>query len=103
MKRSAFALVRVVRGGIEPPTFRFSGAFAASLHMAVWGLISDLAAQTMVGCRLMWPDICRRWLRVWLPESTEGAVAAVRRLTGALHVIGTVQVAHHQHEGPRWQ
>ena len=26
MKRSAFALVRlVVRGGIEPPTFRFSG------------------------------------------------------------------------------
>ena len=99
MKRSAFALVRVVRGGVEPPTFRFSGAFAASLHMAVWGLISDLAAQTMVGCRLMWPDICRRWL----PESTEGAVAAAWRLIVALHVIGTVQVAHHQHEGPRWQ
>jgi hypothetical protein len=28
MKRSAFALVRVVRGGVEPPAFRFSAGFA---------------------------------------------------------------------------
>ena len=28
MERSAFALVRVVRGGVEPPTFRFSAGFA---------------------------------------------------------------------------
>jgi hypothetical protein len=31
------------------------------------GLMGDLAAQTMAGCRLVWPDICRRWLPVWLP------------------------------------
>ena len=52
----------VVRGGIEPPAFRFSGAFAASLHVAGYGLMGDLAGETMAGCRLMWPDICRRWL-----------------------------------------
>jgi hypothetical protein len=32
--------------GIEPPTFRFSGAFAASLDGAGYGLVSDLAAET---------------------------------------------------------
>ena len=58
MKRSAFALVRVVRGGIEPPTFRFSGAFAASLHVAGCGLMGDLPATTMAGCRLMGPGVC---------------------------------------------
>ena len=50
----------VVRGGVEPPTFRFSGASAASLHVAGRGLMGHLAAQTMAGCRLMSPDICRR-------------------------------------------
>ena len=42
----AFNLVTpVVRGGAEPPTFRFSGAFAQSLHMAAGcGLMGDLAA-----------------------------------------------------------
>jgi len=50
----------VVRGGVEPPTFRFSGAFAASLHVAGRGLTGHLAAQTMAGCRLAWPDICGR-------------------------------------------
>src|SRR5215469_13941264 len=44
-----------------------SGAFAASLHVAGRGLTGHLAAQTMAGCRLAWPDICGRWLPVWLP------------------------------------
>ena len=57
----------VVRGGVEPPTFRFSGASASSLHVAGRGLMGHLAAQTMAGCRLAWPDTCRRWLPVWLP------------------------------------
>src|SRR5262245_6319607 len=48
-------------------TFRFSGAYAASLHVAGCGLMGDLAAQTMAGCRLMWPGVCGRWLPVWLP------------------------------------
>jgi hypothetical protein len=29
--------------------------------------MGHLAAPTMAGCRLMWPDTCRRWLPVWLP------------------------------------
>jgi hypothetical protein len=57
----------VVRGGVEPPAFRFSGASAASPDVAGCGLIGQLAAQTMAGCRLAWPDACRRWLPVWLP------------------------------------
>ena len=52
----------MVRGGVEPPAFRFSGASAASLHVAGRGLMSNLAAETMARCRLMWPDVCRRWL-----------------------------------------
>jgi hypothetical protein len=50
---------RVVRGGVEPPTFRFSGAFVWSLHVAGCGLMGDLAATTMAGCRLMRPGVCR--------------------------------------------
>jgi hypothetical protein len=99
-----FAQVKgVVRGGVEPPTFRFSGAFPPWLHVAGRGLMGDLAAQTVAGCRLMWPDICGRWLPVWLPESTEGAAAAAWRLIAAWQVIGTVQVAHHRTWKPRWQ
>jgi hypothetical protein len=63
----------VVRGGIEPPTFRFSGAFAVWLDVAGCGLMGDLAAQTMAGCRLVWPDVCRRWLPVWLPNLVSAA------------------------------
>ena len=58
----------MVRGGVEPPTFRFSGAYAASLHVAGCGLTGDLAGETVADCRLMWPDACRRWLPVWLPK-----------------------------------
>jgi hypothetical protein len=61
----------VVRGGVEPPAFRFSGAFAASLHVAGCRLMGNLAAQTMAGCRLAWPDICGRCLPVWLPLELE--------------------------------
>src|SRR6266487_2147160 len=74
MKRPAFALMRVVvRGGAEPPTFRFSGALVWSLYVAGQGLISDLAAQTMADCRLVCPDICRRWLPAWLPDLVSAA------------------------------
>jgi len=62
----------VVRGGVEPPTFRFSGAFVASLDVAGCGLMGDLAAATMADCRLAWPDVCRRWLPVWLPLGAGG-------------------------------
>ena len=72
----------MVRGGVEPPTFRFSGAYAASLHVAGCGLMGDLAAQTMAGCRPMWPDVCRRWLPVWLPLN-RASIAKVCRIDGA--------------------
>ena len=61
------------QGGVEPPTFRFSGASAASLHVAECGPMSDLAAETIARCPLMWPDICRRWLPVWLPNLVSAA------------------------------
>jgi hypothetical protein len=53
-------------------TFRFSGAFAASLYVAGQGLIGGLAAETMARCRRTWPDKCRRWLPVWLPKIVAG-------------------------------
>ena len=65
----------VVRGGIEPPAFRFSGASAPSLDVAGCGLMGDLAAQTVAGCRLMWPNTCRRWLPVWLPLELEDLIS----------------------------
>ena len=38
--------------------FRFSGAYAASLHVAGYGLMGDLAAETVSRCRSMWPGAC---------------------------------------------
>jgi hypothetical protein len=64
---------RVVRGGVEPPTFRFSGAYAASLYVPGCGLMGQLAAKTTARCRLMWPDICRCWLPVRLPNLVSAA------------------------------
>src|SRR6478752_522364 len=29
--------------------------------------MGNLAAETMARCRLVWPDVCRCWLPVWLP------------------------------------
>jgi hypothetical protein len=66
----------VVKGGGEPPTFRFSGASVRSLHVAERGLISDLAAETIAGCRLVWPHACRCWLPVWLPQNQQAWAAA---------------------------
>ena len=43
MINKEFHLVTLmVRGGVEPPTFRFSGAYAASLDVAERGLMGDL-------------------------------------------------------------
>jgi len=56
-----------------PPTFFFSGAFPGWLHVAGRGLMGNLAAETMAGCRLMWPDIRRRWLPGWLPNLVSAA------------------------------
>jgi hypothetical protein len=39
------------------------------------GLMGHLAAQTMAGCRVMWPDTCRRWLPVWLPLELEDLIS----------------------------
>jgi hypothetical protein len=41
--------------------------------MLLGGLIGDLAGETMAGYRLTWPDICRRWLPVWLPNLVSAA------------------------------
>ena len=69
-----FYLVKlVVRGGVEPPTFRFSGAYVWWLHVAGRGLMGNLAAETLAGCRLMWPEVCGRWLPVWLPNLVSAA------------------------------
>jgi hypothetical protein len=69
------------QGRAEPPAFRFSGAFAASLHVAGRGLMGQLAAETMAGCRLTWSHACRRWLPVWLPKLV--STANVYRADGA--------------------
>ena len=37
-------------------------AYAPSLHVAACGPMGRLAAKTMARCRLMWPEVCRRWL-----------------------------------------
>ena len=92
----------VVRGGVEPPTFRFSGAYAASLHVAGCGLMDDLAAETMARRRLVWAEVCRRWLPVWLPESTHGRRPPWGARSQPWEMIGTVQVAHHWHGDHRW-
>jgi hypothetical protein len=61
MINKAFPLVNlVVRGGIEPPAFRFSGAYAPSLHVAGSGLMGDLAGEpwlVVAWCGLMPADI----------------------------------------------
>ncbi len=74
MINKAFHLVKsVVRDGIEPSTFRFSGAYAPSLHVAGCGPIGDLAAENMARCRLVWPGVCGRWLPFWLPNLVSAA------------------------------
>src|SRR5262249_5289853 len=56
--------------------------------------MGHLAGQTMAGCRLMSPDVCRRWLPVWLPGvGGRGAAGALRLITVG-QVTGTLQVTH---------
>ena len=65
--------------------------------------MGHLAAPTMAGCRLTWPDGCRRWLPVWLPGSANAGDGRALRLITAGQVIGTVQVTHRRqqsHGGP---
>ena len=45
----------------------------------------------MAGCRLAWPDACRRWLPVWLSGNRR-----TRATAGALRLITTGQVADHR-------
>ena len=59
----------VVRGGVEPPTFRFSGAICRSRTVASRRLICHLAASIVARGRLASLDVCLCWLPVWLPES----------------------------------
>ena len=66
---SAGQRVCVVRGGVEPPTFRFSGAIERSRHVASRSLIRRLAALTVGRGRLASPGACLRWLPFWLPGS----------------------------------
>jgi hypothetical protein len=68
----------VVRGGVEPPAFRFSGAPKTSPHDARRGLIGDLAAETNDRCRLVWPVVCRCWLPFGSPFGSPETVALRR-------------------------
>jgi hypothetical protein len=96
MIKYAFRLVTlVVRGGVEPPTFRFSGASAASLHIAGQGLMGHLAAETMARRRLVWLDICRHWLPVWLPK------ISLASLTFAVVATEWLNARHRPCEGSR--
>ena len=70
----------VVRGGVEPPTFRFSGAILRSRTVAGCRLICHLAATIVARGRLTSPEACLRWLPVWLPESGGLAVIAATHL-----------------------
>src|SRR5262245_6557384 len=62
--------------------------------------MSDLAAQTMAGCRLTWPDACRRLAPRLAPRNRQTRAApGALRLIAAGQVIGTVRVAHYRHGG----
>ena len=52
----------MVRGGVEPPTFRFSGAIRPSWTVAGRRLISRLPAPIVAGRRPASVTACLRWL-----------------------------------------
>jgi hypothetical protein len=56
-------LDRVVRGGGEPPTFRFSGAILPSRVVAARSLMRHLAASIVARRRLTSLHACLHWLR----------------------------------------
>ena len=57
----------VVRGGVEPPTFRFSGASAGSPDGVRRCCTSQPPAVIAAGIGLLGPGACRHWPPVWLP------------------------------------
>jgi len=71
----------VVRGGVEPPTFRFSGAIWPSRTVAGRRLISHLPAPIVAGRRPASVTACLRWLPIWLPGVGDPAVIG-------LHISG---------------
>jgi hypothetical protein len=58
----------VVRGGVEPPTFRFSGAIRRSRTVASRRLICHLAATIVARGRLLSLEVCLCWLPVGSPN-----------------------------------
>jgi hypothetical protein len=90
IKNTFWLVTLVVRGGVEPPTFRFSGEYAALLDVAGYGLMGDLAAETLASCRLMWPDVCRRWLPVWLPGISLASLRVMAARSGRMPDTGPI-------------
>jgi hypothetical protein len=74
----------VVRGGVEPPTLRFSGAFERYLDIACHGLMCLSAGTTVALGRLTPLGGWQRWLPEWLPNraapASPGYENAARRL-----------------------
>jgi hypothetical protein len=69
------------QGGIEPPTFRFSGAIQRSQNVADRGRTCYPAASTVAHGRPASVAACLRWLPFWLPASGHPAVVG-------LHISG---------------
>jgi hypothetical protein len=58
----------VVRGGVEPPTFRFSGAIELYRSVAGRRLTGHLTAPIVPRRRPVSLGVRLRWLSVWLPR-----------------------------------
>jgi hypothetical protein len=65
----------VVRGGVEPPAFRFSGDSTAMPDDAERRLIGNLDAETNAHYCLAWPGVCRCWLPFGSPFGSPEALA----------------------------
>jgi hypothetical protein len=53
----------------------------------------------MAGCRLMWPNACRRWPCLAPRNRRTRAAAGVLRLITAGQVTGTVEAAYYRYGG----
>ena len=71
----------MVRGGVEPPIFSFSGAIGPSWTVAGRRLISQLPAPIVAVGRPASMTTCLRWLPIWLPAVGDPAVIG-------LHISG---------------
>src|SRR5689334_7963716 len=78
--------------------------------------MGHLAAPTMAGRRLAWPDACRRWLPVWLPgtggrgwiEASQAQNADIRPgpenwASRSATAAGSRQYQAHPPAGWRWR